>query len=184
MASSDEANIDLPARRLWLIIGSVVGLIVLAFLIVPVWKGFWMYQDAKDSGVPEEYLGNLQELQVAKETAERLAREADDRARIAEDKSDIYRATSLEAMQNLSVGQEDLVKKEKMYKDLASSYSEELSQTEGDLEACLEMQDGVIQDAARRICCIKRIDNPAISGYEIDDGKIVCVESGGEPVSC
>jgi hypothetical protein len=45
-------------------------------------------------------------------------------------------------------------------------------------------QENIIADAARRICCAQRVENNAINAYDLDGNKIICVSSGGTPISC
>lgn len=181
----DDAGVDVPARTLWLAFGGIVlAVLIVLFLFVPAWKGYGIYREARAAGVPGEYVGELQELADAKRAAELAAAKAEERATEAESLAAMRGNESEAARNELAAGREDLAKKEKMYKDLASSYSEELASAENELEACLDHNDEVIKDAARRICCIKRIDNPSVSGYAIAEDRIVCVESGGEPISC
>ncbi len=39
-------------------------------------------------------------------------------------------------------------------------------------------------NVAKSTCCKEKVDNPDISGYEIENNKLVCVESGGEELNC
>lgn len=54
---------------------------------------------------------------------------------------------------------------------------DQLSAVQGDFNAFAE-------NTARSVCCKQKFDNPNINSYSIINNKLVCLESGGVPISC
>ena len=148
----------------WLLWGGIVIVAILALVLIgrPAVTGYRTYRVMQDSGVPEEYALRMTALQQA--TA------AMDSARAASQQC----ATDRDAAKA-------------QYDAYVASFQEDIAIKDQAISACeddLETQEPALKDAARRICCVQRVDNPAITGYEIQDGRVVCVAEGGESISC
>lgn len=176
----EEEGIDLP----WTWIGiAVLILLIIIFFLLPAWKGYRTYQAAKDSGV-EDYIGALDELRDAKQAAE--ASEQAALARLSEYTGEVESARSgiTEAQAAREAAQAALVEKSEQCELLLNSYSEDLQGAETNLDACEDERDAIVQYAANRLCCIQRTFDPNITGYDVEDASISCVQSGGTAISC
>jgi hypothetical protein len=175
----------------------LVGLLVF-FIVRPAYVGYATYQDLKRNGVADSYVHDMAQLQKDKELAEgerdaalqrAAAAEADLRGALekgaaAEERRDAC-AASLQACTNKA--------DQKLHLETAvvDSFQKDVRGLREELQACTDRiresddrQKQVLMDAARRICCVLRVENPAIQGFTTDSGKITCVTSGGENVRC
>lgn len=41
-----------------------------------------------------------------------------------------------------------------------------------------------VGNMARSVCCKQKFDNPSINSYSVINSKLICLESGGKPISC
>lgn len=175
----DEERTHIP-HSVWWAIGVVVIVALLAFLAVPAFKGYAVYKDMKASGVPDEYAGKMAMLSADKLAAETTAADAVRRATDAEGKM-------AAAQGSLDACREDLDKKQAQSEALVASLDADLSRANSERDTCLEEKeeaDTTVSDAARRICCARRVEDPTIDGYVVNDGKIACVAGGGTTVTC
>jgi hypothetical protein len=69
-------------------------------------------------------------------------------------------------------------------KFIIKSLGTDIANLKSDLERCEDAQDAVIADAARRLCCMQRVDNPAIDSYSVSDDRIVCATGGQKAIRC
>lgn len=173
-----------PARRIpgsaWWLAGALIALLLAFFVILPGYRGYQVYRAMHEAGVPDTYATDMVGLQTAKEKAELGAQSAI--------------ATATEAERQRAAAQESLdqcMARSAQEKDAAGERIEALEDglaaAKDDLAACTagaQAKDAVIADAARRICCVQRVDNPSINGFVITDGRIACVMDGGTAISC
>lgn len=75
------------------------------------------------------------------------------------------------------------------------AYEEQLEQRRVETEAITtaiqnevtflkESYEHFVANTARSVCCKARVDNPAVSSYEISNDKLVCLENGEKQLSC
>ena len=152
----------------WIILGLiVVGAI--AFLAIPAIRGYTTYAALHDYGVPEQYVSDIQGL-------------ADAYARTGAELN-----ITKEGLATCTTGYATCTQDLNGQKALVESLGVDLVTRGGELETCNQLsaeKDAAVADAARRICCIQRVENPAISGYALIDGKISCVTDGGDSIDC
>lgn len=163
------------AKRPIIIVG--VSLLVLVafvlFIIMPAVRGYATYSAMKDAGVPEEYLTNMQGLLGAKEKAEEDAKTT--RSQLTQAQTELSACTA----QRQSIEATCRQTTDELHEEI------EVLRLERDVaQEAADEGDQALADAGRRICCVARIENPAINAYAILDGKITCVSEGGEPISC
>ncbi len=168
-----SSGMQLPAGGKQLIIWSIVGLIALAllliFIVIPAVRGYATYSAMKESGVPDEYLTNMQGLIDAKKAAEEKIEKSNQELSAAQSQ-----VNSCSAEKNACRETSDEFQRQV---DVLSS---ELNDAKN---LALEHEE-VIADAGRRICCVARIENPSINAYAVLDGKITCTSEGGTAITC
>lgn len=159
----------------WLVWGgtALVLILLFVFFIRPAWVGYQTYQAMQESGVPAEYALTMSDFQLRTESAEAKAAQAEAAMRAAQ-------SEETQATQDRDAAKAQYDAYIASFQSDSAAKAEALATCEENLEA----QEPALADAARRICCVQRVDNPAISGYEIQDQKIVCVTEGGEGINC
>lgn len=175
----EEQQRSVPPSVLWAIAVVVVAILI-GFFAVPAYKGYTVYSAMKESGVPETYMTDMVRFQQEKTAAELIAKTAAEKSAEAETK----RAA---AESNLVVCREEASEERDLSEQRIDEMSADLDLASKDLSSCMEQQGAdkaVISDAARRLCCAQRVENPAINGYVVSGDKIACVQDGGTPVSC
>jgi predicted nuclease with TOPRIM domain len=139
-----------------------------------------------DSSLKAELEETKQEYQetkaeIDKITADLTAAKNDAQAKLAE-----VQARS----QELQTCLEKAESERNMSKKLVDSLGDDLGDAKTELNACeekLETVEGleaVVADAARRLCCVKRVDDPSIDSYAITDDRINCVAGGEKKIAC
>jgi|GEM_PF-4113791 len=85
----------------------------------------------------------------------------------------------------------DITKTKNQTTALVNSLGNDATTARNDLRACEEElssyesgETAVIADAARRICCVQRVDNPEIDGFSIVNDRIICEKGGDKKISC
>ena len=63
-------------------------------------------------------------------------------------------------------------------------YTSQLEQTKEILQSQQQSFNFIIADAARRICCKEKVDDPQINSYDLFNNKIVCTEEGSNELGC
>lgn len=75
-------------------------------------------------------------------------------------------------------------------KSYMKTLGNDLANAQSDLKACQTLLEGsttqsaIVVDAARRLCCIQRVDNPVIDSFAIENNKIVCKSGAENRLSC
>ncbi len=160
--------------RWWLYGAGLVVILLLWFLLIrPGWVGYQTYSAMQEAGVPEEYANNMIAFQQSTEAAQLEASTARSEAEQA-------RAASAQCADSRDAEKEE-------YQRFRESFQADSGSKAAELSACEERAASLqpaIDDAARRICCVARVDNPGITGYDIVDNKITCVTEGGSAISC
>ena len=80
-----------------------------------------------------------------------------------------------------------LEKTEQQNKDLEKNnynLKEKVADLKDDLETLQDDYDSIVGNSARSICCKKKFDDSTITGYNIKNGKVSCVSSGGTNLDC
>lgn len=174
---------DIPPY-VYVVVGLAIVLLVF-FLARPAAQGYRVYRALEEAGVPGEYVADVVALN---EERERLAAELSSTGtglQEARRDRDSLAGQYATCAADLEGCLEASAKEKKLCKDLADSLADEKAEVASALAACEEGTDEVIRDAARRICCAERaLRDPGISGYELKDDRIECVNSGGEPLAC
>lgn len=164
-----------PAASKWVVWGGIALVVILlfVFLLRPAWVGYQTYKAMEDSGVPGEYALKMDEYRTRAELAEAQAAQA------------VAAMQAAKAEETRAVQDRDAAKTQ--YDEYLASFQQDSQSKAAALDSCeeaLNMQEPALADAARRICCVQRVDNPAINGYEIQDGRITCVTDGGDEIDC
>ena len=68
--------------------------------------------------------------------------------------------------------------------DIMNTLQNELLEKREKVTSLEERYDKIINNAARTICCKKRVDDQSIDSYIIGDLNIHCVHNGDEPLNC
>jgi hypothetical protein len=161
-------------------VGGIIILGILIFFIIPAIKGYNVYTAMRAADVPEQYVTDMSGLNRDKTAAEQQS--AADKAAL--EKKDIELTTNRETLgsckKDLNACAQDSANREKEAQDLIESLSKDVADAKNGQEA-----NGItIADAARRICCAQRIENPSINSYSVVNDKIVCVQDGGTALTC
>lgn len=173
-------------RRLWIVLGVAILVIVLFFLLRPAVKGYGVYGDLKDVGVPEEYIGEMGAL--AAENAAIL----EDLGILSEREEEIEALLSACSQRTEELGNNfemcamDFARHRNVSVQLADSLAAEKAQAQQELRVCESERDETIHDAAQRICCVeKALTDPEIGSYEVVESRIVCRKGEeGEKITC
>ncbi len=163
-----------------LLLGAAVVLALIFLVIVPGYEGYKVYRAMQDSGVPEQYLSDMQGLSDAKAAAESHAQALEGDANASMQRAQEADAAKAACEQSLAACQRDASASQAQ----CGSSVDSLTQARDDALSQVEKDKATIDDAARRICCVRKVENPLVTGYEVLDGAISCVESGGQPISC
>lgn len=183
LKEGSHKGIDIPMRRehseqrdeegsgaKWWIIILLVALIAGSVIFaIPAYKGYKAYSAMTDSGVPETYVEDMKGL-------------AAENARLA-----LLVNETQSALEQSKKDYGVCVQEKNAKEELVVSLGVDLQARKTELDSCttqVETDASAIANAARRICCIQRVENPAISGYTVLDSKISCVTEGGESISC
>jgi hypothetical protein len=160
-------------RMYWIAGGAVVALLLTFFVFVPAFRGYGIYSAMKKADVPQEYFTNMVALSDAKATAEQQAASAT--------------AERDAANQQLNTCQQEKATVETNIQTQKTNYEERLAAEQDRADAAeeeAESKTAALENAARRICCIARVENPSINAYAIIDDKVTCVSEGGTSISC
>lgn len=65
-----------------------------------------------------------------------------------------------------------------------SSCLSSLEEKEGTKSELQQEFDEFVENVAKSICCKVKVDNPNIDSYEVVDNKLLCLEEGGNGLSC
>jgi cell division protein FtsB len=165
----------------WIVVGGVaVALLLFIFLGLPAMKGYNVYKAMKASGVPEEYATDMQGLSA------RLAELEAEASAAAQQRDSVAEQLTTVELERQRV-QSNVTAENQRLDRLLTICTSDANNAKNSLRACQDERDGndaIIEDAARRICCIARYNDPSITGYEIRSNSIVCVSKGGQPVNC
>ncbi|MBR9700517.1 hypothetical protein GOV11_01485 [Candidatus Woesearchaeota archaeon] len=166
------------------LLAAVALILLIIFVFVPMLKGYGMYRQMKAYGVPEEYLGDMQGL---KDKNSGLTSSLDgmtmQRNQLTSSLQESQ--TTLESTKtSLETCTTNAGKAEKLCQQLSDSLAQEKSDIQADLTSCEDTAEGVLADAAKQLCCIKKVFDSSITGYKIDDDEIECVSEGGVAISC
>lgn len=160
-----------------------LALIVIAFLFVavfPAYKGYQVYKELKNQGVEDTYVTDMAGLQQAKNTDEEQI--ANLQSQIATKEQELAAQQQQRAQTEAQASQEQ--QKLQTMIDTLKTDLEDAMKKQRALESSIEEQDTAIADAARKICCVRRFDDPTIDSYEIQKGKIACGNSLNSVLSC
>jgi len=157
---------------------AALGLIALITIIILGGRaitGYNTYTDMKASGVPAEYASNMQALADAKAAAERDAEQARTEA------AEALRARDAELAKIAQERESHAATKEALGRDLERAITAGNAAIED-----LQVLEPAFEDAARRLCCVQRAIDPAITGYTItSQNKVACVtDNSGTRISC
>lgn len=120
-----------------------------------------------------------QDIDVAQERVENITASLEKAQADAQDALSKLQTQSTELQSCLQkVGKQD-----NQTKALIDSLGNELSEANALLKAC-EGNDDVIADAARRLCCMQRVENSAIDSFSIEGDRIVCKTDGETEIEC
>ena len=210
---ADKAEKPQMGLNKWaLVLGVFVIILLAAFVVRPTIQGYSVYQQIADTGL-EEYgknIGEIAQRLTASETElevstlfndellNRVNQVADDIAICAAEKElCLQREKEFEQkivdketeVETSLAGMEDTIaeKVEKRTEELKESNRqchEDLIDKEDELDDLDENFDDFAGNAARRICCKEKVDNSQINSYEVVENKLVCLEEGGNALSC
>ncbi len=172
---------------------SILGIVLIIFLfvsiIIPGYRGYKIYS-ALNGKVSENYITNITLLTQDKAKAESLAIDAQnsviDAQKIAKDAK--LQMTLVQEKYDKCVV--ELESSKNQSKILTKSLAEDVSKLTTDVAACksqlgeVESKDAIINDAARRLCCMQRVDNPSINSYSLTNDKISCQKDGTLKLNC
>jgi hypothetical protein len=197
---ANSGNDDGGKRWYW--IGGGIAVVVIAallfvFLIKPAYTGYSVYSALKEKGTPDAYIKDVTSLSSDKAAAEagkasaeaaaaQAKRLADDAQKNAADAQRQYASCTA----SLDSCKTDAAAAKKQSDDLVKSLGNDLGTLRADLQSCMQNitqaqeSEAVIADAARRLCCVQRVENSAINSYNIDGGRIVCATDGKKSISC
>lgn len=160
--------------------GGIVALGIIALITIIILggravTGYNTYSDMQASGVPKEYASNMAALAAAKAAAE-----AETEAARAEQAAAQERATT-ELAKIAQERESHAATKATLESDLERSRT-----TSNALQEEVQVLEPAFQDAARKLCCVQRAINPAITGYDItEENTVVCVsDNSGTRISC
>lgn len=156
---------------------AVLGLVVLALLVFlgsRAITGYAVYGAMQESGVPAQYVTDMQKL--------------------ASDLADAQ-ATASEAVSRAEQAQENLANEQKKITQERESHAATKAALEADVERYqsslrqaekeLSNAETSLTDAAKRLCCVQRaVSDSSIDSYTIADGAVSCTQGGDTPLSC
>jgi chromosome segregation ATPase len=187
-----------PTPMFWIALGgATLVLLVTIFFVKPAFTGYATYQAMQESGVPDDYATDMVKLQAAVETAQAAQAEAERAQAAAEAERDAALGEKTKAMSSLTQVQDQTeaqltaaVEQAKQQQALVESMDEDrratqelLERYENDVKEVESLRE-VAENAARRLCCIQRVENPDIDSYNIDDDRIICASGGENELSC
>jgi len=181
-----------PDRFWWYVgVGVIVLILVVLFLIIPGVKGYKAYRAMQQSGVPETYVTNMAKLIEDKQIAEakQAALETERNVALADAQQSLETLSSCQ--NNIDTCKSEAASQKKQCDALIDSFSKDADTLKSDLATCqqevktaADKTTAVISDAARRLCCVQRVENPASNSYAVVESRIVCVQDGGKPITC
>jgi hypothetical protein len=173
LAPDDVPSSPINTKLILFGVGLVICLLAFFFLVLPGIKGYTLYKTMKENGVPEEYVTNTIALNDAKVAVEQQLSAAQTQLLTCEtDRSTVLATAATEKQQATEQITALQTTNEQQAEQLTT-----LTQEAKD-------KDTTIENAARRICCIARVENPTINAYAIVDNKVTCVSEGGTGINC
>lgn len=107
---------------------------------------------------------------------------------ISKEKEDLQKAFTLEKdeLQKSTEIQVLILKEdyEEQLTDLQNNSDTKAATLQENLAKKVQEYELFAANVGKNLCCKARVDNPSISAYDIVNSKIVCLESGGKPISC
>src|SRR3989344_2548911 len=204
-----DVTVDGQKRKVNLISISFVVLVIIGIVLFakPGIQGYSVYLQAKNSNYTVAELGkNLQALQHKLELSEQnLSMQNSLTGNVIQlvEKSNaelITCKTENTKLQSESKFASELCDQrvQNLQQKIAESAAAEVEQTNPVLEKAQTdlklVQDQLVsvqsdfnvfaENTARSVCCKQKFDNPNINSYSIINNKLVCLESGGAPISC
>jgi cytoskeletal protein RodZ len=178
--NTDELIAKVKERPLHYATYLILIIILFIFILLPAWKGYWALKEIEKQDVPEEYILNLGKLNDDyEECSEELVSSKNQAARAT---------TDLLNCQNTSQTQQAAATTQiGTLTTQVTQLTTDLTTTQATLAtatAKASADASIIADAARRLCCARRIDDPSISGYTTSNNRIECVATGGMNISC
>jgi hypothetical protein len=156
---------------------AVLGLIVLVILVFFGSKaitGYAVYGAMEESGVPTQYVTDMQKLSSDLADAQATAAEAVSRAEEAQ-------ATLASEQKKINQERESHAATKAALEADVERYQTSLRQAESELSDA----DAALNDAAKRLCCVQRaVSDSSIDSYTLDDGAVSCTQGGETPISC
>ncbi len=201
---------EVPNKKVWLIVGLIGGVMLLFFLIRPAIQGYLVYDQIKDSGkdistytIDFEDLEHNLDIQGANLSScydfnHKLLERIDGMAVLNNDCN--------QELQELSQSYGELEKNSELdARDLTKHYEDEADYYEGVIDnlqdALVEKDreidealddfrekqnefDTLAQNSAANICCKMKVDDPDIDSYSVVDMNVVCSSVGEFELSC
>lgn len=195
------------------IIVAVVVLFSL-FVARPSILGYNIYQQAEDTGLSlEEYSQNIESLasnvqflkanlstqaglndrllgQISEIVEERVQCEVE-REKLVQTHKELENQVAQheflleQARQNVAKEADEKVEAElKVIKEELTTCKEELATKDDEVDDVQDDLDLFVANIARSVCYKERVDNSAISGYDVIDGKLHCLEGSGIDLEC
>jgi uncharacterized protein YoxC len=165
----------------YLYIGLVIIAIAFVFVIAfPAYKGYSVYKQLKTQGVDDTYVADMTGLQQAKNEGEQQISSLQEQLAGKEQQLAAAQQQQQEMQAVSSAEQERL---QSIIDALTADIEAAMDQRRA-MESTIEEQQAAIADSARKLCCVKRFDDPSIDSYEVDNDKIVCGASLGQELSC
>ena len=158
----------------------LVVILAIWFLVIPAYRGIQANAIIEESGLPRKYLNNLSGLYEAQQLCDQeLVTTKNQVLSTKQQVADCMNQTAeQQANFNTQVG---------TMSTQITTLSTQVSTLHSELAlANLKNQEhaDALNDAARRICCVKRVDDPSINSYNIISRRIECSAGGSLNLTC
>lgn len=165
-----------------LINASIIVLVILAILFVrPAYLGYVTYQGIQKSNYTlEDYGKNIQELKNNMLVS-------NTNLSVCYDFNQILIGQLESASDDLAVCNKqvsDYAVSEEKYKVQVEELKKQIEEKQTEAAQYKNEYDELVQNLANKICCKMKIDNNKINYYKVEDNNIVCLEEGGNQITC
>jgi chromosome segregation ATPase len=175
-----EEGIRAKYKKIFLFAGvAIVAILLLIFVIRPSITGYGVYKDIKNSNLTvESFESQVSNLKRNLEIASTNLTSCQSFYTEILGKYEQSNNKQVDCQGKLSALQTQVNTKN-------SNEQSELTDLQEDYDELIENYDSLAEDAANKICCIKKqLENSDINSYSIDEDRIVCSTDADNSISC